>query len=99
MIQLVVQYSYLQVLDLLTTVAFLLHGVQEGNPIVRWILERAPSPIGGLVAVKIFAVLLGLYCWRANRRGLLLTVNVFFAAVVAWNLVALIVASASRGSA
>lgn len=98
MIQLVVQYSYLQVLDLLTTVAFLLHGVQEANPVVRMVLERAPSPIGGLVAVKIFAVLLGIYCWRAKRRGLLVTVNVFFAAVVAWNLVALIVASAGRAA-
>jgi hypothetical protein len=99
MIQLVVQYSYLQMLDLLTTIAFLLHGVQEANPLVRWILEHAPHPIGGLVAVKVVAVLLGLYCWRANRKRLLIAVNVFFAGVVAWNLVALIVASAGRGLA
>ena len=99
MIQLVVQYSYLQILDLLTTIAFLLQGVQEANPLVRWMLEHTPHPIGGLVAVKVIAVLLGLYCWRANRKGLLITVNVFFAAVVAWNLVALIVASAGRGAA
>ena len=29
------QYSYLQVLDFLTTIAFLLNGVKEGNPLVR----------------------------------------------------------------
>lgn len=30
---LIFQYSYLQVLDLLTTVAFLINGVKEANPL------------------------------------------------------------------
>lgn len=42
--QLLLQYSYLQILDLMTTVAFLLHGVREGNPLVRLALQYAPIP-------------------------------------------------------
>ena len=37
--QLILQYSYLQVLDFLTTLAFMINGVQEGNPVVRLALR------------------------------------------------------------
>ena len=86
-----IQYSYLQLLDLLTTVAFLLIGVQEGNPVVRLALEVAPSPVSGLLGVKLAALGLGIYCIRAGRLRLLSRINALFAVVVAWNLVALIV--------
>ncbi len=92
--QLLLQYSYLQVLDLMTTVAFLLHGIREANPLVRVALDT-PHPLEGLVAVKILAVALGFYCWWAGRERLLLRMNILFALVVAWNLAALIIASAS----
>ena len=90
--QLLLQYSYLQVLDFMTTIAFLLHGVHEGNPLVRLALNFAPSPLGGLVAVKLLAVALGFYCWKAGRNRLLTRINVLFALVVAWNVAALIMA-------
>lgn len=89
--QLLLQYSYLQVLDLLTTMAFLLRGIREGNPFVRFALEYAPSPLTGLVFLKILAVILGVYCWRMGRERLLGRINLMFAVVVAWNLVSLIV--------
>jgi hypothetical protein len=38
---------------------------------------------------------LGLYCWRQGRRQLLFRINILFAALVAWNLVALILRSVS----
>lgn len=85
-----IQYSYLQLLDLLTTIAFLVQGVQEGNPIVRFALEMTPSPLAGLLMVKIAAVMLGVYCWRSDKTRLLGKVNVMFALLIAWNLVALI---------
>lgn len=85
-----VQYSYLQLLDLLTTVAFLLIGVREGNPVVRLALEVAPTPVAGLLAVKVAALGLGVYCIRAGRLRLLGRINALFAVIVAWNLVALI---------
>jgi hypothetical protein len=92
---LLLQYSYLQVLDFMTTVAFLMNGIREGNPVVRMALQYAPHPLGGLLAVKIAAVALGIYCWRGGRERLLFRINILFALVVAWNMVALIVASAA----
>ncbi|MBI4873122.1 MAG: hypothetical protein HY822_00665 [Acidobacteria bacterium] len=89
-----VQYSYLQVLDFLTTVAFLLQGVREGNPVVRWAIDLAPSPLSGLLAVKLVAIAMGVACWRLGRGRLLLRMNLLFALVVTWNLVALILRSA-----
>jgi len=88
--QLLLQYSYLQMLDLMTTFAFLLHGIQEANPLVRFALRFSSSPIAGLLAVKILALGLGIYCWRCGRQKLLTRINVLFALVVAWNLAALI---------
>ncbi len=88
--QLLIQYSYLQVLDFLTTVAFLLNGVREGNPLVRLAMQLAPNPMIGLLIVKLAAVGLGLYCWRMGRNQILGRINLLFAIVVAWNLAALI---------
>jgi len=83
----------------MTTIAFLLNGVREGNPLVRLAVQFSPNPLQGLVAIKIAAILLGIYCWRAGRERLLNRVNMLFAIIVAWNLVALILASASiKGS-
>jgi len=92
--QLLWQFSYLQMLDFLTTVAFLLNGVQEGNPLVRLALSAGANPLASLLAVKLVAIVLGLYCWYRGRRQLLLRINILFALLVAWNLVALILRSA-----
>jgi hypothetical protein len=83
-------YSYFQFLDLLTTVIFLLQGVQEGNPVVRFALRTAPSPLMGLLFVKLAALALGVYCWRLGRHNLLFRMNVLFAILVSWNLLALL---------
>jgi hypothetical protein len=94
--QLLLQYSYLQVLDFLTTVAFLLNGIREGNPLVRWALEIAPHPLGGLLAVKALAIALGLWAWKRGSQRLLTRMNWLFALIVAWNLAALIIGSAAK---
>jgi len=78
-------YCYLQGLDLLTTLALLLHGYPEGNPVVRFALENAPSPLWGLAAVKLIAMLIGVYCWIAGRASALRKANILFALAVAWN--------------
>jgi hypothetical protein len=88
------QFSYLQVLDFLTTVAFLLLGIQEGNPVVRFALELAPSPIMGLAVIKVIALALAVACLRLGKLSLLARANVLFAIVVAWNMLALIVGAA-----
>ncbi len=92
--QSLLNYSYLQVLDFLTTIAFLINGVQEGNPIVRLALRTAGNPFVVLIGVKLVAVALGIYCWRLGRQRLLSRINVLFALLVTWNLVALIIATA-----
>ena len=86
-------YSYLQVLDFLTTIAFLVQGVQEGNPLVRLAMTVTPNPVVGLVLVKIAAVVLGVYCWRGGRGQTLNRINILFAVVIAWNLISLIIGS------
>ena len=88
--QLLLHYSYLQVLDFLTTIAFLVNGVKEANPLVRLALNVGPNPIGSLVGIKVLAVILGVYCWRMGRERLLSRINVMFALVIAWNMIALI---------
>lgn len=88
--QLIFQYSYLQVLDFLTTIAFLVNGIAEGNPLVRYAISASSNPITGLLAVKTLALLLGLYCWRLGKLQLLKRINFLFAVLIAWNLVALI---------
>jgi hypothetical protein len=94
--RLFLQYSYLQVLDFLTTLAFLTHGVREGNPLVRFFVGATSNPVNGLLFVKLLAVLLGVYCWRMGRAKLLGRINILFAALVAWNLVALILSAFPR---
>jgi len=78
------------VLDFLTTTVFLMHGIDEANPMVRAALSWMPNPLAGLLLVKLFAVGLGLYCWKVGKQRLLSQVNVLFAVLVAWNLTALI---------
>lgn len=96
MTQLLLQYSYLQVLDLMTTMAFLVNGIREGNPLVRLALRYGPTPLEGLLLVKLAAIGLGIYCWRFGRVKLLGRVNILFAIVVTWNLAALIMGSLGR---
>ena len=90
-----VLFTYLQFLDLLTTLVFILHGVQEGNPLVKFALVAAPSPLMGLLLVKAAALALGICCSVQGRQRLLTRMNVFFAVLVSWNLVAMI-ANATR---
>jgi hypothetical protein len=87
------QYSYLQILDLLTTLAFIANGVSEANPLVAFAMNQMQSPLVGLTIVKMAAIGLGFYCWKQGRMVLLSRANFGFALLVAWNLLALIVAS------
>jgi hypothetical protein len=90
------QYSYLQVLDFLTTLAFLIQGVREANPLVKLAMLYSPNPLSGLLLVKVLAIGLGIYCWKVGKQRLLTRINIMFAIVVAWNLAALVLGSASH---
>jgi Domain of unknown function (DUF5658) len=88
--RLMIQYSYLQVLDFLTTVAFLLHGGHEGNPLVRWAMGTFSTPLVGLLAVKFAAMCLGVWCCVRGRDRVLDKINLFFAILITWNILAII---------
>jgi len=83
-------YAYLQALDVLTTLAFLMARLEEANPLVRQAMAWTGSPLYGLLLVKTAALVLGWVCWRTGRLRLLERANVFFAILVAWNLVCLL---------
>jgi len=85
-------FSYLQFLDLLSTLAFLSFGVQEANPLVNLALKSSDHPLYGLLVVKMFALAIGVYCWRAGRYGVLAKANILFAALIVWNLISVLVA-------
>jgi hypothetical protein len=86
-------YTYLQILDVLTTLAFLVHGVGEGNPVVQFLMSSSGSPFAGLIGVKVVAILLGVLCQVMNRFNSLRRANILFAVLVVWNLLALILSS------
>jgi len=98
MLSLLIQFVYLQTLDVLTTLAFLLVGVNEANPILQLLFGMTHSPLVALLVIKVLAVCLAAYCWRSGRLGLLSRVNVFYAVLVAWNLIAFL-AGVSGGAA
>jgi hypothetical protein len=90
---LLVQYSLLQLMDLLTTLVFLSAGVQEANPVVLQAMQWAADPLRALLGVKLVALAIGAYCWSAGRHSLLRRANWMFAAIVTWNVVAICVAA------
>src|SRR4051794_15724157 len=89
-------FVYLQFLDLLTTLVFLVNGVEEGNPVIKLLIRTSGSPLVGLLAVKIAALGFGCLCSKLARNALLSRANVFFGVLVAWNLMALLISSAAR---
>jgi len=91
-----VWFALLQVIDALTTLLFLRHGVGEANPLIRTALAISGNPALALAVPKVFAMALGLYAWRSGRRELLRRMNFVFAIVAAWNLVAVAVSGVTR---
>lgn len=83
-------FIYLQLLDVLTTIAFMMHKVEEMNPLIKWAMRESFNPLMGLVLVKVAAVMLAVLCVASSRYSVLRKVNVFFALVVAYNVVVLI---------
>lgn len=87
-------FVYLQFLDLMTTVAFLVSGAMvEGNPFVRFLMASTSHPFAGLLLAKCLAIVFGTYAWRTGRHAVLRKANVFFALIVAWNIFGTILGS------
>ena len=84
------QFAYLQLLDLMTTLLCMAHQSQETNPLVKLLMHSAGSSVVGLAVTKLLAFGVALYCWRRSRAKLLWGVNLFYSAVVVWNLAVLL---------
>ena len=83
-------FAYLQLLDLLSTISFLLDGVAEGNPIVSSLIELSGNAFTGLLWAKIIALALAFVCWKTGRSRALAAANVGYALLIVWNFIALI---------
>ena len=82
-------FIVLQVLDFVTTLIAFHFGAFEGNPLVARFATYM-GPAWGVVTIKVIAVLIAL-----RMRRLLWVVNLFYSAVVCWNV--LIVFALSYG--
>lgn len=88
---LLIQFVFLQLCDVLTTLVFLSFGVAEANPVARAVLAAARAhPALGLMGLKTAGVVCGWYAWRSGRHRLLSRINLLFAGCVVWNLVAIV---------
>ena len=77
----------LQILDILTTLIGLHLGAQEGSTFIGRLLQS--GPVSGLIISKILAAGLAAFAVFLNRKRVLVFLNIWFVAVVAWNLLAI----------
>jgi hypothetical protein len=82
----VLVFSCLQILDVISTEAFLTLGVSEGNPLVRASFAMGSNPIAGLLLTKLLAVSIAVCCWLKGRERVLNRASFVFALVIVWNL-------------
>ena len=83
-------FAYLQLLDFLTTMIGLRLGLSEASPTIRPLIE----PLGMELAVgvsKLIAFALAGFCLVTNRQRLIRWINYWFAALVVWNMMLIIV--------
>ena len=86
----------LQMLDVLTTLIGMRVGAGEASPFIGRLMHV--SPISALLIAKIYAVLLVSLALRFKRPRLVVFINYWFAAVVGWNLVIILLARLRWGT-
>lgn len=82
-------FFYLQALDFLTTLIGLKLGIHEVSPFIRSLLHYGPTL--AVAASKMAALLLAAACIKLNRSYLLRYANYWFAGVVVWNLLNILI--------
>jgi len=78
----------LQVMDTLTTLLFLRHGIREANPLIGAALASWADPRIAVGLPKCFAIALATLAWYSGRKRLLRKVNLLYLGFVVWNLAA-----------
>ncbi len=77
-------FVYLQLLDLLTTLVGFKVGAAEASPFIRVLMHVGPA--AGVVLSKLISLGLGLICLYTKRLRLIRWMNLWFGALVVWNL-------------
>lgn len=84
-------FIYLQLLDVLTTLAVIKHGGEESNPFLVWLLSSHPQALelilAKLVMVIVVCLIIGVAKWYDKYpKYFLPAVNTFGMALVVWNI-------------
>jgi hypothetical protein len=83
----------LQTLDVLTTLIGLHMGAREGSIFVGRLLQL--GPMSGLLISKCFAIILAAAALAFRRPRVVVFLNYWFAALIAWNLCAILLSLAA----
>lgn len=84
----------LQTLDILTTLLGLEMGAEESSMFLGKLMSV--GPVAALLIAKIIAVLLVTIAMKMKRPRIVVFLNFWFAAVVSWNLVIILVSQWAR---
>ena len=81
-------FLYLQALDVITTALGFRFGLVEASPFIKFMMQF--GVMGGLLASKVVAVVIGGFCvWRGRYRVIQI-INYWYMALVVWNLTLII---------
>ena len=80
----------LQILDVLTTMIGLKLGAREGSFVIGQLMRL--GPLTGLLISKILAVFLAALAMKFRRPRVIVTLNSWFAILIAWNLLVIVLA-------
>ena len=84
----------LQVLDILTTLLGLEMGAEEGSAFLAKLMKV--GPVAALLIAKIIAVMLVAIAIKVKRPRIVVFLNYWFAAIVSWNLVIILMTQWAR---
>ena len=84
----------LQVLDILTTLLGLEMGAEESSAFLGKLMRV--GPMAALLIAKIIAVLLVAIAMKMKRPRIVVFLNFWFAAIVSWNLVIILMTQWAR---
>jgi hypothetical protein len=83
-------FACLQLLDFITTLAGFRAGAAEASPFIAKLMHIS-SPVLGVAASKILALAFGGICVFTNRARLIGWINWWFAGLIVWNLLIILV--------
>lgn len=84
-------FVYLQLLDFLTTLVGFKLGASEASPFIAKLIH-ATSPAMGVAASKVLGLAIGGICVATGRARLVTWINYWYAGLVVWNLMIILIA-------